>query len=49
MTSLSDVPGIVSARELDATITAIAAHQLADGNLPWIPEATPTRGTWSRR
>jgi hypothetical protein len=37
MTGLSDVPGIISARELDATIAAIAAHQLADGNLPWTP------------
>ena len=38
MTGLTDVPGIVSARELAATIDAIAVHQLADGNLPWIPD-----------
>jgi hypothetical protein len=37
MTGLCDVPGIISARELHATIAAIAAHQLADGNLPWTP------------
>ena len=37
MTGLADVPGIVTARELAATIDAIAVHQLPDGNLPWIP------------
>ncbi len=37
MTGLTDVPGIISGRELAATIDAIALHQLADGNLPWIP------------
>jgi hypothetical protein len=37
MTDLPDVPGIVSARELEATVAAIASEQLADGNLPWTP------------
>ena len=37
MTGLVDVPGIISAASSRATIDAIAVHQLADGNLPWIP------------
>jgi hypothetical protein len=35
VTGLPDVPGIVSARELEETVAAIAAEQLPDGNLPW--------------
>ena len=31
------VPGIVSRAELSATVDAIAALQLPDGNIPWIP------------
>lgn len=34
---LSDVPGILTKSQLDHTVDAIAAHQLADGNIPWIP------------
>jgi MMP endo-(1,4)-3-O-methyl-alpha-D-mannosidase len=37
MNVLRDVPGIVSARELQATVDAIASQQLADGNIPWVP------------
>jgi hypothetical protein len=37
MTTLPDVPGIISARELAATVDAIASVQLPDGNIPWIP------------
>jgi hypothetical protein len=35
--ALPDVPGIVSAVELDATVDAIAAVQTGDGNIPWVP------------
>jgi hypothetical protein len=34
---LPDLPGIVSSRELAATVADIAAHQLPDGNIPWTP------------
>ena len=37
MNGLPDVPGIVSARDLAATVDAIASVQLSDGNIPWIP------------
>jgi hypothetical protein len=39
VTHLPDVAGIVSARELGATVADIASHQLADGNIPWTPGA----------
>jgi hypothetical protein len=32
-----DVPGILSAAELDLTVDAIAALQLPDGMIPWFP------------
>jgi hypothetical protein len=35
MIGLPDVPGILSAQELEATVSAIASEQRADGNLPW--------------
>jgi hypothetical protein len=35
--ALPDVPGIVTAAQLGATVDAIAAVQLADGNIPWTP------------
>jgi hypothetical protein len=38
MNVLPDVPGVVSAHQLDATIDAIASQQLADGNIPWVPD-----------
>ena len=34
---LSDVPGIVTAGELVATVDAVAEWQLADGMIPWFP------------
>ncbi|MET0894690.1 MAG: prenyltransferase/squalene oxidase repeat-containing protein [Acidimicrobiia bacterium] len=34
---LRDVPGIVTAAELGATVDAIASIQLTDGNIPWFP------------
>jgi len=34
---LRDVPGILTAAELDETVAAIASIQLADGNIPWTP------------
>jgi hypothetical protein len=34
---LSDVPGIVTAAELVATVDAVAEWQLADGMIPWFP------------
>jgi len=37
VTQLPDLEGIVSATQLDATIEAIAAQQLPDGNIPWVP------------
>ena len=37
MSLLRDVPGILTAAELDETVTAIASIQLADGNIPWTP------------
>jgi hypothetical protein len=36
---LSDVPGVVVAEDLMATVDAIAAIQQPDGNLPWTPGA----------
>jgi hypothetical protein len=35
--TLVDVPGIVSARELDATVASIAEQQLPNGMIPWFP------------
>jgi hypothetical protein len=35
---LSDVPGVVTARELAATVDAIAEWQLPSGMIPWFPE-----------
>ena len=37
MNVLCNVDGIVTADELAATVDAIAAVQLADGNIPWTP------------
>ena len=37
MNLLCNVDGIVTADELAATVDAIAAVQLADGNIPWTP------------
>ena len=37
MTELPAVDGIITARELAATIDAIEAIQLPDGNIPWTP------------
>jgi len=37
MNVLRNVDGIVTADELAATVDAIAAVQLADGNIPWTP------------
>ena len=37
MSELTDVPGVMSADALDATVRAIAQQQLADGNIPWVP------------
>lgn len=31
------VPGVITADEVSATVDAIAAHQLPDGNIPWVP------------
>ena len=39
MNVLPDVPGVLSARDLTATVDAIAGVQLADGNIPWTPGA----------
>ena len=37
MNILRDVPGIITAEQLTETVTAIAAIQLPDGNIPWTP------------
>lgn len=37
MNILRDVPGILTAEQLTETVTAIAAIQLPDGNIPWTP------------
>jgi hypothetical protein len=37
VTELTEVPGTLSARALEATIDAIAGQQLPDGNIPWTP------------
>ena len=37
MNVLCNVDGIVTADELAVTVDAIAAVQLADGNIPWTP------------
>ena len=37
MNVLPTLDGIVTADELTATVDAIAAIQLPDGNIPWIP------------
>jgi hypothetical protein len=34
---LPEIDGVVSASQLEATVTAIAAVQLPDGNIPWTP------------
>jgi hypothetical protein len=39
MSQLPDVPGILSPADLHATVTAIAAVQQPDGNVPWTPGA----------
>jgi hypothetical protein len=35
--TLADVPGILTARELDATVDSIAELQLPNGMIPWFP------------
>ena len=37
MSLLREVPGILTVAQLDETVTAIAAIQLPDGNIPWTP------------
>lgn len=34
---LPSVPGVITADQVAATVDAIAAHQLPDGNIPWVP------------
>jgi hypothetical protein len=34
---LPDLPGVLSASEAARTVAHIADHQLADGNIPWVP------------
>ncbi|MCZ7525100.1 MAG: prenyltransferase [Acidimicrobiia bacterium] len=34
---LPEVDGVITAAEVEATVEAIAAHQLPDGNIPWVP------------
>ncbi len=36
--TLPEVPGILTANEVARTIDAIAAVQLPDGNIPWVPD-----------
>jgi len=35
--TLPEVPGVVSRKEMAQTIDAIAAVQMPDGNIPWVP------------
>ena len=37
MNRMKGVPGIITAAQLDETVTAIAGVQLPDGNIPWTP------------
>jgi hypothetical protein len=36
--ALVDIPGILTARELDRTVDSIAEHQLPSGMIPWFPD-----------
>jgi hypothetical protein len=49
MSTVPEVPGVLSSAEVLATAHAIAALQRPDGMIPWFEGGTATRGTTSRR